>query len=115
MKKLIAIALFALPFTTLKAQDLAVSTGEIKIGRIENIHSDGSADLVDNKTGKTVRITGTSLEASLVRINGTSLEASFTLEIGTPFGYIEIQTAEGVKPVIVVSGTIIDDINGLIR
>jgi len=102
MKKLFAIALLALPFSSLLAQTTSgvvfdVQEGK-KGGRIESIHSDGSATLSDDATGK------------LVRINGTSLEASnFTLIIGTPVIYIEINPGSGTETAI------IDDLNGLIR
>jgi hypothetical protein len=111
MKKLIAIALFALPFTTLKAQDQ--TNNEVKRGTIETVYSDGSATLVDNNTGQSFKIVGRALEASNRKIVGRALEASnFILEIGTPVGYIEIQTGAGAKPVVIA---IIDDLNGLIR
>lgn len=101
MKKLFAVALFALPFSGLLAQSSEVTydlqDGK-KGGRIEAVYPDGSATLADNITGKVVRINGTSLEAS-----------NFTLIIGTPVVYIEIQTGSGTETAIV------DDLNGLIR
>lgn len=100
MKKLFALGFFALTFTAVKAQSEVtydVQDGK-KGGRIEAIHPDGSATLVDQTTGKLVKITGTSLEAS-----------NFTIIIGTPVGYIEIHPGEG------AATAILDDLNGLIR
>jgi hypothetical protein len=99
MKKLFALALFALTCTAVQAQSEVtydVQEGK-KGGRIEAINADGSATLVDQITGK------------LVKITGTSLEASFTISIGTPVIYVEIHPGEGTATAIV------DDLNGLIR
>lgn len=67
MKKLFAIALFALPFTALKAQSTVtydVQEGKKGYGRIEAIHADGFVILVNEQTGIEffVHVTGLSEE-----------------------------------------------------
>jgi hypothetical protein len=92
MKKIIAITLFVLPFTALKAQSTSGVTYDAQgsksgLARVESAHSDGSLTLIDVVTG----------ERKYVTRDGEFHYGAII--VGTPIEYIEVVTPSGNKTV----------------